>query len=124
MNKAQICLLKRLKIRLISVLISTLYCIYFSDCTADFTLIGNGVCNDETNNPGCFYDGGDCCVNTNTDHCSDCTCHHQENCAAGFTLSEVGDGICNDETNNADCNYDGGDCCKSKGTDFVNEIAI
>ena len=94
-----------------SILISTLYCIYFSDCTANFTLIGNGVCNDETNNPGCFYDGGDCCVNTNTDHCTECICYHKENCAAGFTPSIVGNGFCNDGTNNAECNYDGGDCC-------------
>ena len=80
-------------------------------------MIGNGVCNDETNNPGCFYDGGDCCVNINKDHCTDCICYHQENCAFGFTLSEVGDGICNDETNNADCNYDGGDCCVNVNKD-------
>ena len=80
-------------------------------------MIGNGVCNDETNNPGCFYDGGDCCVNINKDHCSDCICYHQENCASGFTLPEVGDGICNDETNNADCNYDGGDCCVNVNKD-------
>ena len=50
-------------------------------------------------------------ININTDFCSDCTCYHPENCAAGFTLAEVGDGFCNDETNNADCNYDDGDCC-------------
>ena len=24
-------------------------------------LVGNGVCNDETNIAGCNYDGGDCC---------------------------------------------------------------
>ena len=85
--------------------------ISFLDCTANVTLIGNGVCNYETNNPGCFYDGGDCCVNANTNHCTDCICYHKENCAAGFTPSIVGDGFCNDGTNNADCNYDGGDCC-------------
>ena len=83
--------------------------IYFIDITN--VLVGNEFCNDETNNADCNYDGGDCCVNINTDHCSDCICHHQENCIAGFTPSLVGDGFCNDETNNADCNYDGGDCC-------------
>ena len=25
-------------------------------------LIGNGICNDETNNPGCNYDSSDCCL--------------------------------------------------------------
>ena len=37
-------------------------------------LVANGVCNDETNHLGCNYDGGDCCVNVNTDSCSDCNC--------------------------------------------------
>ena len=71
-------------------------------------LIANGFCNDKTNNADCNYDGGDCCVDINTNHCSDCTCYHQENCIAGFIPSVVGDGFCNDKTNNADCNYDGG----------------
>ena len=61
----------------------------------------------------CNFDGGECCVDINTDHCSNCTCHHQDNCVAGFTPSVVGDGFCNDEANNADCNFDGGDCCGS-----------
>ena len=94
-----------------SIDFNNIQCIYFSGCTADFTLSGNGVCNDETNNPGCFYDGGDCCgYGVNTDHCSDCTCYHKKTCIAG-THPLVADGFCNDETNNADCNYDGGDCC-------------
>ena len=90
-------------------------------------MVGDGFCNDEANNAECNYDGGDCCVNVNTTFCSECTCHYQENCAAGLILSclyherclagfippMVGDGICNDETNHQDCNYDGGDCCLS-----------
>ena len=76
-------------------------------------MIGDGFCDDETNNADCNYDGGDCCVNINTDHCSDCTCYHQENCIAGFTPSSIGDGTCDDGANNDDCYYDGGDCCKS-----------
>jgi hypothetical protein len=24
-------------------------------------LIGNGFCNNDTNNADCYYDGGDCC---------------------------------------------------------------
>merc|ERR1712051_772889 len=60
---------------------------------ANFELVGNGFCNDETNNPDCNYDGGDCCImDANTD-------------------AFVGDGFCNDETNIAECYYDGGDCC-------------
>ena len=39
-------------------------------------LIGNGLCNDEANNEGCNYDGGDCCGNCiNTEHCTECLCH-------------------------------------------------
>ena len=37
-------------------------------------LIGDGFCNDETNNFDCDSDGGDCCVNVNTEFCSDCNC--------------------------------------------------
>ena len=36
--------------------------------------MNDGYCNDETNNANCGYDGGDCCVNVNTDHCSECAC--------------------------------------------------
>ena len=85
---------------------------HFSDCN-NGELIGDGFCHDETNNADCNYDGGDCCVNITTDHCSDCTCYHQENCIAGFTPSSIGDGTCDDGANNDDCYYDGGDCCKS-----------
>ena len=43
-------------------------------CAAGYhPLVGNGFCNDDTNIAGC-YDGGDCCVNVNTDSCSDCNC--------------------------------------------------
>ena len=35
-------------------------------------LVGDGFCNEETNNAICNFDGGDCCgVCVNTDHCSD-----------------------------------------------------
>ena len=74
-------------------------------------LVGNGFCNDETNNPDCSYDGGDCCVvNANTSSCSECVCHLIETCAAGYHPL-VGNGFCNDDTNIAECDYDGGDCC-------------
>ena len=74
-------------------------------------LVGNGFCNDETNNADCNYDGGDCCVvNVNTDTCSKCGCLLLETCAAGYHPF-VGNGFCNDNTNIAECDYDGGDCC-------------
>merc|ERR550534_1384552 len=77
----------------------------------DVALVGNGFCNDETNNPDCNYDGGDCCVvNANTTACSECACHFLETCAAGYHPL-VGNGFCNDDTNIAECDYDGGDCC-------------
>ena len=58
-----------------------------------------------------MYDGGDCCSSdVNTEYCSECNCHHLENCALGIH-HQVADGLCNDQTNNALCNYDGGDCC-------------
>jgi hypothetical protein len=77
----------------------------------DIALVGNNFCSDETNNPNCNYDGGDCCaVNPNTSSCSECGCHFLETCAAGYHPL-VGNGFCNDDTNIAECDYDGGDCC-------------
>ena len=74
-------------------------------------MVGNGFCNDETNNADCNYDGGDCCVvNANTDSCSECVCNLIETCTAGYHPL-VGNGFCSDDTNIAECDYDGGDCC-------------
>lgn len=37
--------------------------------------VGDGYCNDETNNEECNYDGGDCCGSCiNTLYCSECQC--------------------------------------------------
>ena len=37
--------------------------------------IGDGFCDDETNNVSCDFDGGDCCGNNiNTQYCTLCTC--------------------------------------------------
>ena len=37
--------------------------------------IGDGYCDDVTNNIQCNYDGGDCCgVNINTQYCVQCQC--------------------------------------------------
>ena len=87
--------------------------ISIADCTKP-TKMNDGYCNDESNIPECNYDHGDCCLsNVNTGHCSECTCYHQETCAAGFHPPSIGDGFCNDETNNVHCYYDGLDCCRS-----------
>ena len=80
-------------------------------CDNDWTnLIGNGYCDDDLNNPGCFDDGGDCCgANIDTQFCTECFCY--EDCVADFEL--IGNGMCNDEANKAECNFDGGDCCSN-----------
>jgi hypothetical protein len=73
------------------------------------SLVGDGFCNDGTNNPGCLFDGGDCCgTNVNTVYCADCICYSHDTCDGPLDL--ISDGYCNDETNNAGCNFDGGDC--------------
>ena len=80
----------------------------------NITLVGDGLCNDETNTRVCNYDGGDCCLDLiNTDHCSECNCYRPGACVAGSIPDSVGDGFCNDETNNVQCYYDGLDCCRS-----------
>ena len=48
--------------------------IFFAVC-ADPSRIGNGFCDDATNNEVCEWDGGDCCGdNVNTDYCIACEC--------------------------------------------------
>ena len=75
-----------------------------ADCCPNPELIGNGICDDESNIPECHFDEGDCCLDFSPKVCSDCTCYCQD-----FEL--VGNRFCNNETNNAECNYDGGECC-------------
>ena len=75
--------------------------------------VGDGYCDDITNNEACTFDGGDCCGSTvNTEYCTECICLLNETCIAG-THPWVGDRHCNDETNHVECYYDGGDCCGS-----------
>ena len=48
----------------------------FINIELSIPLIGDGICQDETNNAECNYDGFDCCgTNVNTDHCLECSCH-------------------------------------------------
>ena len=38
--------------------------------------IGDGYCDDVTNNEGCHFDLGDCCgTNVNTQYCTQCICY-------------------------------------------------
>ena len=72
-------------------------------------MIGDGSCNDETNNADCNYDGGDCCGScVLNNQCTECECLGGDNVINAL----IGNGFCNDEFNNADCYYDGGDCCE------------
>ena len=75
-------------------------------------MIGDGFCDDETNNQGCNFDGGDCCGSCIIkSHCSECVCLQPDVDEQNIRNQLVGDGYCNDETNNPNCNFDGGDCC-------------
>ena len=87
--------------------------IFFSkiaDCPTPL-IVGDGYCNDETNNADCNYDGGDCCGScVVTEQCSECQCLGEID-GNGVSSPSIGDGYCQDGNNNAACNYDGGDCC-------------
>ena len=83
-------------------------------------LVGNGYCNDITNNAGCNFDGGDCCGSCiNTEQCSDCECK-SEILGNGIHNALVGNGLCDDETNYPNCNYDGFECCGSEINTVIN----
>ena len=42
---------------------------------AKYGIVGNGYCDDGTNNADCDYDGRDCCGScVATTYCSDCQC--------------------------------------------------
>ena len=76
-------------------------------------MVGDGYCNDETNNIHCNFDGGDCCyAYVVKSFCSECKCLTER---AGREIGHpfLWDGYCHDETNIAELNYDGGDCCLS-----------
>merc|ERR1712176_877672 len=84
---------------------------------------GDNNCDDDNNNCGCEYDGGDCCPKTNKGpvnkkYCKKCECldpngKQDANCKGSCGLGQYkGDGNCDDENNNCGCAYDGGDCCE------------
>jgi len=82
---------------------------------------GDGNCDDVNNNPGCEYDGGDCCEQSlgekvKKNYCQDCKCLDPKNqCVLKKNkcggVEHKGDGHCDDYNNNCGCDYDGGDCC-------------
>ncbi len=38
--------------------------------------VGDGMCDDDTNIEECQYDGGDCCLETQSwSYCNECICH-------------------------------------------------
>merc|ERR1719203_860685 len=78
---------------------------------------GDGVCDDDNNNEGCDWDGGDCCLAiVKKDHCKECACKDPDGSQTpslpkcGNPMYK-GDGVCDDDNNNEGCDWDGGDCC-------------
>ena len=79
--------------------------------------MGNGFCNDDTNNEGCNYDGGDCCGScVNSKYCSRCECIGEN--SGNIVNAFMDNGFCQDELNHGDCMFDGLDCC---GLDWSND---
>jgi len=86
---------------------------------------GDGNCDDDNNNKGCDFDGGDCCEKSlggavKKDYCKQCKCLDPNPKSSKETAcgqkEYKGDGNCDDDNNNAGCEFDGGDCCvKSVG---------
>ena len=60
-------------------LCSACICYHNDTCSLGIhPLVGNGVCDDETNNVECHFDGGDCCgACINTEYCSQCICYDE-----------------------------------------------
>ena len=64
----------------------------FSGCYQSYQpLIGDGFCDDETNNVDCGFDGGDCCLDSVvTNFCSECEClEGSEGTIAPSTISST-----------------------------------
>ena len=99
-------------------------------CNGTPSYQGDDYCDDENNNEGCQWDGGDCCGDiVNTQFCSACECLDPNGGGNGTTEPPttepptepptndcyqpnwVGDNYCDDGNNNEGCGWDGGDCC-------------
>ena len=108
--------------------------------TCDELWKGDNFCDDENNNAGCDWDGGDCCGG-DTDiysygyaynYCTECLCldpnyegdpNNEISYCTGWS-DWKGDGYCDDENNNSECDWDGGDCCGlDVDTSFCTECA-
>ena len=81
---------------------------------------GDDWCDDENNNCGCEWDGGDCWGDdVKTQYCKECQClDPKENTTTEAPCKDScgspqwkGDDWCDDENNNCGCEWDGGDCC-------------
>ena len=74
-------------------------------------MIGNGICEDDYNNPVCQYDGGDCCMaNHDTTICTECQCIQEPTFDPCPSFDRIADGQCNEINDNLICSYDGEDC--------------
>jgi len=86
--------------------------------------VSDSFCDDQNNNAGCAWDGGDCCdpdasrAFCNECMCKDCTVNLSDECVDNINgycdiVEYQGDGFCDPGNNNAGCSWDGGDCCGS-----------
>jgi len=93
----------------------------YSICGVD-AWFGDFVCDDENNNCGCDWDGGDCCGKTDAydyTQCDECVCKQPEGCVSVCeTPAWTADGYCDDGNNNCGCGWDDGDCCDFGNANF------
>merc|ERR1712176_1343354 len=86
---------------------------------------GDKNCDDNNNNAGCDWDGGDCCGAKGYKYCKECKCKDckyvpkGDKCVKDFKKNcgapkFKGDGFCDDNNNLGGCAWDGGDCCGDK----------
>ena len=73
--------------------------------------IGDGICHDDLNTLDCYFDGGDCCLDSGKSECQECVCISSN---VTCVEAELGDGICQDHNNFNQCDYDLGDCCENR----------
>ena len=60
--------------KLLNTSSTKIFPILFSVCNVAW--IGDGICDDQNNFPGCQFDEGDCCIQPLvTDYCTECECH-------------------------------------------------